>query len=59
MLECCSSRPGAYKVLSLFLEEAVGKGQDMSVGGELDGDRGGARKAPEEVEVVRSMDRWA
>jgi hypothetical protein len=43
----------------LFLEEAVGKGWDMSVGGELDEDRGGARKVPEEVEVVRSMDRWA
>ena len=59
MLECCSSRPGAYKILSLLLEEAVGEGWDMSVGGELGEDRGGARKAPEEVEVVRSMDRWA
>jgi len=43
----------------LFLEETVGKGQDMSVGGELDEDRGGVRKVLEEVEVVRSMDRWA
>jgi len=43
----------------LFLEEAVGKGQDMNFGEELDEDRGEGRKVPEEVEVVRSMDRWA
>jgi len=43
----------------LILEEGVGRGQDMSVDGELDEDRGGVRKVPEAVEVVRSMDRWA
>lgn len=30
----------------------------MSAGGELDEDRGGARKVPEEVVVVISTDRW-